>query len=175
MITHECKLGKHDYKPGHGSFISFRNKGFEMVFSLPASAWFDPTSDGPLGSDGKDWNKVGGVSFINPFKPWTWRKNSNSAMIAWRPNKTFGLFEVCAYTNDEKGRHDTSSAILVGAGVGIGATVNVARKSVKYYLQGKEHEAKINRALITTSVGPWFGGNRRSPVTHTINTIFKMK
>jgi len=175
MKTHKCLQGKHNYKPGHGNFPSFKNKGFAMLFSIPKTAWFDPTENGPIGRDGKDWNKVGGVSFINPFQPKTWRKNASSAMIAWRPSERTGLFEVCAYTNDKSRKGTLSPIQTVKAGEVVGVTCNIGRRSVKYYLQGWEAEHKINRTRICVPVGPWFGGNRKSPITHTITTDFDLK
>ena len=168
--------GKHDYTPGHKG-VGFKNEGYTVIFNIPESAWFDPTSNGPIQSDGKDWNKIAGVSFINPFNPSTWPKNVNSALIAWRPAIEYGWFEVCAYTNDHKGKWTTSEPILIEGGKGGAATVDVGRRDVKYTLQGKTftHKNSLKRSRLTIAVGPWFGGNRTAPNRHYIFTDFKMK
>lgn len=175
MTTHKCLKGKENYKPGHGDIPGFRNKGFTLLFDIPKTAWFDPTDTGPIGSDGKDWNKLAGMSFIHPLMPWTWIKNSNSAMIAWRPAETKGWFEVTAYTNDVRTRHVSGKPILVEGGKGGAATVTVNRRSVDYDLQGHSFTHKIKRWAIAVPVGPSFGGNKKSPLTHFVSTLFKMK
>lgn len=176
LVKRIVKFSRHNYSPGHRGF-NFKNKGYTLLFDIPESAWYDRTEYGPIGRDGMDWNKLAGVSFINPLNPFSWPKNVNSALIGWRPALERGVFEVCAYTNDHKGGWITSEPVLYKSGVGGAATVNVGRRDVKYFLHGKQfvHKESLKRSRLTIAVGPWFGGNRTSPQEHHLITDFKMK
>lgn len=166
---HYVREGRHNYTPGHGNFPKCKNGGFDLKLMIPPSAYFDPTKDGPLGVDGKDWNKAAGISFIHPLKPSTWRKNAASAIIAWRPNEVPGMFELAAYTNDNKAKWTVSEPILVAAYEILNIEVRVDDDVVTYNIKKKEFKHKIEQSRWCIPIGPWFGGNRKSPNDHYLH------
>ena len=166
---HDVKAGKHDYKPGHGLGLRFGAHGKHMTvtLALPAEAWFDPTERGPIGTDGADWNKVGGFSFLNLHQPKTWKKNSMAAMVAWRPAPDSFRFELALYIN----RADATWLIVPVAQVG---PDEVKRYRLSAYGTSVQlYDFTIPRTFVgaegiqghlRVNVGPWFGGNRQAPL-----------
>lgn len=174
MKKHTIKAGKHDYKPGHGLGLRAGKTGFYIQFVISAEAWYDPTEKGPLGTDGADWNKLGGISFFSPFKPKTWKKNSCAAMVAWRPDPIEGWFQVAAYVNDKKGGFEYQTLARVPAGKK--CSVSSFRWDggwlFRFNTPGFKWEAvlPVVELALQVNVGPWFGGNRKSPNDHYITT-----
>ena len=178
FITHRVNAGESDYWPGHGH-LPRRARGFRVSLSLSASAWFDPSEAGPIQRDGRDWNKAAGVSWFSVWKPKTWRKNHCAAIIAWRPSELKGVFELAAYTNDERGGRQVSHLGTVHADHPAHFIVDAEHGRVSYRrvdahgrpytnLIATNHDLKIHPW--TLPVGPWFGGNRDSPFAHHLHT-----
>ena len=121
-LEHLVERGKSDFKPGHGLGFRFMNdfkvrlsdriKLFECQATLYESGWFDSSDSGPIGRDGKDWNKLAGVSFMT-LNPKTWPKNRNSVLIGFRPGGTVEnkTWEVALYVNDKVGGFKFSDPI----------------------------------------------------------------
>lgn len=188
----KVKKGKHDFKPGSGlSFwtgdhsISTKyidSGGSLELFSIKCEfqedCWFDPSPEGPIQRDGKDINKLGGLSCGNLFSPKTWPKNRNSILVGFRPAEVKGLIELHGYVNFEDGSHNS---IFLGA-VDTGENVVVTASLMKQ--KGRDLEASFHTSTksyvgvenipfsivdqggffdFTVTVDPWFGGNRKSP------------
>lgn len=171
ILDHSVRQGRHDYSPGHGNLPCRAKSSFGLTFSIGADAWFDPSQKGPIGRDGKDWNKLGGYSYFSPFRPRTWAKNASAALIGWRPSDQPGRFEISAYTNDAKKGWRVTPVMTVKADEVIHVEVIVRRPSVTYKFDGKEAVVHPFRPWgWCLPVGPWFGGNRTAPVAHTIST-----
>ena len=178
LTTHRVATGDHDYLPGHATPFSRDVAGFEFTFCLPATAWFDPTAKGPIQRDGKDWNKAGGISYYSYWRPSSYPKNRRSALVATRPGRKAGTFQVCAYTNDASGGWRTGEALTFAAGdtVRVRATVDDGRVTYRIRTPGAEQTtvhplATLSRAV---AVGPWFGGNRTSPLARSIATDLRL-
>lgn len=180
MINHEVQKGKKDYKPGHKFFLKRKIRRFNLRFLITASAWFDPTDAGPLGSDGGDQNKIAGVSFVRLFSPGSWAKNKNSVIVTWRPAEQPGWFEVNAYTNDKKGGFKYGDFFLVEADSFCDVEVLISdhgAASFFFEVPGRHTIMEVDgfdprgRAI---PIGPWFGGNNASPTKHVIGTDFKV-
>jgi hypothetical protein len=187
------KADKHDYKPSPGLGLgcvdaNARLHAFTVSFQMTASAWFDPTVNGPLGADGKDWNKLGGYSYAQLLSPSTWPKNRNSAIMAWRPINIQNMFEYCLYLNDGEGGFSTSEPALVGIHEIITANVVVFEDRekltnnialyVKSFINGSyvnlgdmSHQSMSLNILkpLKYRIGTWFGGNRTAPVSNQIH------
>lgn len=175
MEKRTVRQGQHDYSGKRHRFDAFARdvRSVEVRFRIPREAWFDPTEDGPIQRDGKDWNKVGGISYVKPLKWRTWFKNSCAAMIAWRPAETAARFEVCLYVNREDRTWDTSPAVEIAAGVDVEAVVLVQGVSVvSASLAGAFAWTDVNpysiRGVSAMEVGTWFGGNRPAPHQHSL-------
>jgi hypothetical protein len=164
---HTVQRGSHDYKPGHGLQLKGTRSGYNLQGIIPTEAWYDPSIVGPLGSDGRDINKLGGVSTFSFFRPVSLAKNRNSALVGWRPADQVGFFEVYAYTNDRKGGF---KADLLGTVEGyqfftVRCDIQRRDRTVTYQLIELQAFVKHDlRAFVNqVNVGPWFGGNRTAP------------
>ena len=135
-------------------------------------AWFDPSTQGPLGTDGKDWNKLAGVSTFSYFRPSSWAKNKNSALVAWRPDPERERYQLAAYTNDRRGGFEFVPLMTVDALEYFEIRVDIQRRDRTVSYQVADRRVFVSMPLRVYSkqlpVGPWFGGNRTSPNTHTI-------
>lgn len=174
LTAHRVQDGDHDYVPGHGFSLERKVIGFDFVLSLPASAWFDPSEEGPLGRDGKDWNKAGGISYLSLWRPGTYPKNRHAALVGMRPGTSPQTFEVCAYTNDAEGSWETGPAMTFVTGDTVYVSARIEEGQVTYRLTTpSETQTTVHRLeplAYAVPVGPWFGGNRESPVSHEVHT-----
>ena len=174
LTPHEVQAGNHDYRPGHGFSLDRRVSGFDLALSLPASAWFDPSARGPLGRDGKDWNKAGGISYLSLWRPGSYPKNRSSALVGMRPAEGPGTFEVCAYTNAADGSWETGEVLVFSAGDTVYVSARLREGKVTYRIgttalsQTTVHP--LEPLTYAVPVGPWFGGNRESPSDHRVYT-----
>lgn len=168
MKKHEIRKGKHRFNPGHKLGLGFRSSGFNLDFNIPLDAWFDPT-EGPLGRDGLDICKLGGVSFFNPINPFTWPAHKSSILVGWRPHPEEGKFEIFAYINDKEGNRDRFFLGLANA-AGV-YTVTVERIDSEHHLYVfSSRGERIGQVLMETyarsfqvNIGPYFGGNQTAP------------
>lgn len=183
--------GKHDYKPSAGLNLGLikrdaRLHAFTVTFSLTEAAWFNPTDKGPIGTDGKDWNKIGGYSYARLFSPSSWPKNRNAVLVGWRPTVLPGVFEYCLYVNDADGGFTASEPIVVAANELVTASIvvfadrmqgNIAlhsahiRDGVRLILERTTYRSLTAQVLLPIKyrVGTWFGGNRTAPHDHVIH------
>ena len=178
LRPHLVEAGDHDYAPGHGFSLNRRVIGFDFAFSLPETAWFDPSDDGPLGNDGKDWNKAGGISYLSLWRPATYPKNRSAALVGIRPAPEPGIFEVCAYTNAADGSWETGNMLAFSAGDTVFVSARIVKGKVSYRittpLASETTEHRLEPLTYAVPVGPWFGGNRESPIGHRIFTRLVM-
>ncbi len=174
LEAHLVQAGAHDYAPGHGFSLNKGVIGFNFAVALPETAWFDPSVDGPLGRDGRDWNKAGGVSYLSLWRPGTYPKNRHAALLGMRPGTTPGRFEVCAYTNDAEGSWVTGAILDVSAGDTVYVSARIKEGQLTYRLTTPtERQTTVHRfepLPYAVPVGPWFGGNRESPIRHRVYT-----
>lgn len=172
LEKHTVKKGKHNYTPGHGLGIRLRQHGFRLKAMIPSDVWYDPKPKGPLGSDGKDINKLGGISYFHPLKPWTWKPNKCAVMFGWRPSNQRGYFEIHAYSNDRKGGHVSQRLTTVKAGEKLLMTCGRwdRDKTMSFLMNGREAILPVCPRDFQFNVGPWFGGNRPAPHNHSIFT-----
>ncbi|CAH1002360.1 hypothetical protein LEM8419_03267 [Neolewinella maritima] len=174
LIPHLVRAGAHDYSPGHGFSLTRGVVGFELTFFLPESAWFDPSDEGPLGRDGKDWNKVGGISYLSLWRPGTYPKNRHAVLVGMRPGLTPGDFEVCAYTNAADGSWEAGPSVAITAGDTVHVEARIEQDQVTYLLTtASGSQTTVHRfepLTYAVPVGPWFGGNRESPISHQVHT-----
>ena len=148
---------------------------FELSLKLPPDAHFDPTPDGPLQRDGRDFNKAGGLSYFSPWRPGTWRMNAAAAMIAWRPAPG-GDFEWCLYVNHADASFAFSEPQPLAAGACLTATVVIGKDCVTATYRtpdGRPASLSIPADILLARripVSPWFGGNREAPQDITLYT-----
>jgi len=181
LEKHSVIAGSHDFNPGHGlQFDSASDdEFFELSFRFDQDAWFDPSAAGPIQRDGQDWNKLGGVSYLNYFQPSSWPKNVCAALIGWRPHAS-GAFEWCLYVNRADGSFVFSEPQLVQANEQITVKVDILEGEIlaKPIDRDKSFTPMRIKASILGSlrvnVGPWFGGNRPSPRNMTLWTRLRL-
>lgn len=176
MEARTVKKGKHGYKPGHGLGFRAKTGGFTLRFILSSEAWYNTANDGPLETDGRDINKIGGISYVNILNPFTWPKNKDAAAIGWRPASIPDMFEVFAYVNDSKGGHRYHLLGVVEANVEYTAYCGRwdGKKAVRFSIQGVHAVMPVRRRNFQVNIGPWFGGNKPSPNDHHIYTDLKL-
>ena len=191
------KKGRHDFRPNTGLRITtgskiIRNKQekntslFDIKFLFKENCWFDPTINGPIQRDGKDINKLGGVSFGNLFKPKQWPKNKNSILVGFRPSDVKGFIELHGYINYTDGSF--SSVYLGAVAVDTQASVSVSYRlvdsklEVDFSLTGDGVTSTEQLSLVwgdnhwgnfAINVDTWFGGNRKAP--QKMNLLVKQK
>lgn len=203
------KSGNHDFDKNHGWWpIGLRKLRYWYqsniycnlftVMDVDIDGWFNPGADGPIQIDGKDWNKLCGVTFFNIWRPLTWPKNRNSVMVGFRPTKHEGLWELGLYVNHADGSFDfkalehsegqsfifhKSYGVLVdlkkdnnGRGM---VTASVMMKDSftgmksQLYMKGLS-DLLDSRWTLGMHVGPWFGGNRKAPNAISIDMDFEL-
>lgn len=176
MINHKVKKGKKNYKPGHGLGLGLVKGGYKLTFVIPKSAWYNREPDGPLGRDGRDINKLGGVSYFNPLNPRTWPKNHDAALVGWRPGIEQGSFEIFAYVNDTKGGHQAELLGIVSGGEKCLVVCGRwdRKKAVSYRMNGIEIRLPVRRRNFQINVGPWFGGTLPAPFDMELQAIQKL-
>ena len=170
LAQHTVRAGDHNYRPGHARGLGRAGdvETFTLSLKLSADAWFDPTAAGPIGIDGMDWNKAGGLSFASLWQPGSWRLNSQSALIGWRPAEGGG-FAWCLYVNHADASFTFSEAQPLAAEACVRVRVTVEADCVTAAWRGEEGRVRsvsIPAEILggrRVGVGPWFGGNRAAP------------
>lgn len=181
LQQHSVVAGSHDFTPGHGLELTktTENEFFELRFRIEKDAWFDPSAKGPIQRDGLDWNKLGGVSYLNYFQLSSWPKNVRAALIGWRPHPS-GSFEWSLYVNRADGSFVFSEAQLVRPGDQVDVRVDIGKSVIeakplnasKTFMPLRIEASILGSARV--NVGPWFGGNRPAPQDMDLWTLLRV-
>ena len=189
LETYSVRAGKHDFDGGYGLDLSRIGDGeeqsFTMRFSLDSAAWFDPRGAGPLGRDGKDWNKLGGLSYFSLGSFGTYKKNANAALIGWRPAEEPYRFEWCLYVNPapDAGRRFAyaQAGETLTADEAVCVRVDILTDRVTATCASGTHDfADLSlpyaiRRRWRVNVSPWFGGSLPAPQDLSLRSAFVVR
>ena len=181
LTAHAILTGRHLSSPGHPKRLAPASAPdtFQLSLKLPSDAWFDPSDAGPLQRDGLDWNKAGGLSYLSPWRPGTWRMNAAAAMIGWRPAPDGG-FAWCLYVNHADASFTYSEAQPLAADACLTVTVVTEPDCVTatfHQPDGSKASLSIPADILLSRripVSPWFGGNREAPQDITLYTDLRL-
>ena len=168
MQKHTVDQDRKDFSPGHRRDFHRDPEGFTLRLMFDGGSWFDPTPNGPLGRDGKDWNKAGGLTTFHPWKWWTWKNNASAALVGFRPHNTPGMWEIAGYVNDEHGGHRAELLGIVGSSTETRVVCKIGSKRADYYLGERTVRLPFDPQPFAYAVGPWFGGTLPAHLPFTL-------
>ena len=170
MKRRSIREGSRNYLPKYSKIPRFTSDDvyFRLRVLFDVIGYYSPTQDGPLGKDGKDINKLGGITSFDPLHPLTtWKQNSCAVMVGFNPNEKKGYWNVFAYTNDENLGWQQQLLTTVNSNTLVIIDCKVSAGKAYYSLdQGENWIAILDADLrwIKWFVGPYHGGNKPSPV-----------
>jgi len=160
------ELKRYYVKKGNSDFLPNPTGGISDIASwqgsikLDSSCWYNN-----LGEDNYDFNKICGFynAFDFPFK------TKNSVIVAWRPHKIKGRFEICIYENyslNGSNNHPHEDAIV--------EVIQNQLFNFSFLLREGRYVFTLNDRIVCTQGNPmnyrktipisaWFGGTSKAP------------
>jgi hypothetical protein len=161
-MKHTVKQGKHDFTPNALPWPKMGDFTEALKLDLTASCWYDVTTF----ECKESWNKAGGVGrYLS-------KNNASAVLLAWRPAKERGLFEVSIYVNDSGGGWKATAPIIIRTSDT--AVMILERRKDIVFARMEVHSADGSLfeplSSVSTTIpgwlrrrGAWFGGQCPAP------------
>lgn len=178
-VRNVVAAGEHRSLPGIAREVTSATggpgEGFAARLTISAGSWFDPSDDGPIQRDGRDWNKLAGLHWTTGFA--TVANHRNSALLAYRPAPSPDSFELAFYQNPPADgfRADALGTVAADSAVEVVARCTAGTWTLHTTLAADTLTvvSEVDRdAWVRWNVNTWFGGNRVAPVRQEVSIRF---